>query len=403
MLNLIVKNFGVLKDIDIELNKTNLFIGDNGSGKSTLAKLITVVTDFTIDEDEFVKRLKDFNIDFLNEDSFIKLEEDGKSIIEIVSLKINLSIHTKESLPKLKNIERSIEAKKLFDTINENDLDTVLNSIFEHDLFKDDEKVQKHLIKILKDKEYRNTLIDADKNITSLKSKYIPAERNLISFFSNSLSNMIKADLPLPKTILEFSAHYNSAKNEIKELDILTMKYKNINSQDRIYYGSYKDDEFLTLDNSSSGIQSALPLYLTLKYFASKHKNIIIEEPELNLYPKSQIDTVKFMIENRGESSLSIMTHSPYILSILNVLIFAYKASNTNDILNDKISTMIPKEQQIDPDAFSAYLIENGISKSIKGKSTGMIESNVIDEIGDILDDDFSELMDIYREFKNDK
>jgi len=41
MLKLIVKNFGVLKDIDIELNQTNLFIGDNGIGKSILAKLIS--------------------------------------------------------------------------------------------------------------------------------------------------------------------------------------------------------------------------------------------------------------------------------------------------------------------------------------------------------------------------
>jgi predicted ATPase len=178
------------------------------------------------------------------------------------------------------------------------------------------------------------------------------------------------------------------------------MKYKNENSQDRIYY---KDGNSLALEHSSSGIQSALPLYLTLKYFTTKHSNIIIEEPELNLYPKSQIDTVKFMIENRGESSLSIMTHSPYILSILNVLIFAYKASNTNNVLKEKISTIIPEKQQINPDEFSAYLIDNGVSKSIKGKSTGMIQSNVIDDISDILDDNYNELMEIYREFKSDK
>ena len=109
------------------------------------------------------------------------------------------------------------------------------------------------------------------------------------------------------------------------------------------------------------------------------------------------------MIENRQDSSLSIMTHSPYILSILNVLLFAYKASNTNDVLKDKISAIIPKEQQINPDEFCAYLIEKGISKSIKGDSTGMIKENVIDEIGGKLDDEFNELMEIYREFKNDK
>ncbi|WP_455756121.1 AAA family ATPase [Sulfurimonas sp.] len=399
MFNLRVKNFGVLKNIDIELGQTNLFIGDNGSGKSTLAKLITVITDITIDEDEIIKRLKDFNIDFLNEECFIQLQEDDELIIEIVGLKIKFSKPRKELVQELEKHEALINLNSLISKAEkESNLDELLNKIT-----KDNKNSLEVLTKFSKNKEHRDNLIDTDKKINIFKSKYIPAERNLISFFNQSLSNIVSAKIPFPKTLLEFSAHYNSARNEIKELDILDMKYKNENSQDRIYYGDYKSNNFLALENSSSGIQSALPLYLTLKYFATKHRNIIIEEPELNLYPKSQIDTVKYMIENRGESSLSIMTHSPYILSILNVLLFAYKASNTNDILNEEISKIIPKEQQIDPDSFSAYLIEDGISKSIKGKSTGMIQENVIDGIGDIIDDEFSELMDIYREFKNDK
>lgn len=343
MLNLTVKNFGVLKDINIELNKTNLFIGDNGSGKSTLAKLITVITDLTIDEDEIIKKLKDFDINFLNKECFIQLKKNDEFIVEIIGFKIKLS------------------------------------------------------------KFRKKVIIDLNKNINNLKSKYIPAERNLVSLFNQSLSNMVSAEIPLPKTLLEFSAEYNSARNEIKELNILNIKYKNENSQDRIYYGNYKDNNSLALENSSSGIQSALPLYLTLKYFVTKHKNIIIEEPELNLYPKSQIDTVKYMIENRQDSSLSLMTHSPYILSVLNILLFAYKASNTNDILKDKISKIIPTQQQINPDKFCAYLIEDGVSKNIKGESTGMIQENTIDEIGGMIDDEFSELMDIYSEYKSDK
>ena len=395
MLNLTVKNFGVLKDINIELNKTNLFIGDNGSGKSTLAKLITVITDFTLDEDEIIKRLKDFNIDFLNKKCFIELKKDDELIVEIVDLKVVFSTDREKLLEKLKELKINIELNNLISELEDKgDLDKLLNKAT-----KENENVAKVLSKFSKNQEHRDKLINADKYINNLKSKYIPAERNLISFFNQSLSNMISAEIPLPKTLLEFSAHYNSARKEIKELELLNIKYKNENSQDRIYY---EDGNSLALENSSSGIQSALPLYLTLKYFATKHKDIIIEEPELNLYPKSQIDTVKYMIENRKDSSLSIMTHSPYILSVLNVLLFAYKATNINDILKDKISKIIPKEQQINPNEFSAYLIENGISKSIKGESTGMIQENVIDDIGGMLDDSYNELMKIYREFKSD-
>ena len=279
MLNLTVKNFGVLKDIDIELNQINLFIGDNGSGKSTLAKLITVITDFTIDEDEIIERLKDFNINFLNQECFIQIKENNSLVVEIVGLKVKFPAHRKEILDKLKQVERNISMNNLITKAeNESKLGELLKRIT-----KDHKDLAKLITEVSKDKDYRDSLINTDKNINTLKSKYIPAERNLISLFNQSLSNMISAEIPLPKTLLEFSADYNSARNEIKELDILGMKYKNENSQDRIYY---KDDNSLALENSSSGIQSALPLYLTLKYFATKHRNIIIEEPELNLYPK---------------------------------------------------------------------------------------------------------------------
>jgi len=396
MLKLIVKNFGVLKDIDIELNKTNLFIGDNGSGKSTLAKLITVITDFTLDEEDIIKRLKDFNIDFLNEECFIELKENNKILIEIVKLQIIFSKSRKKLLQNLKKFESTIKFNNLITTAEDKGtLDDLLKKIS-----LDNKELANVLTKLSKKQEYRNNLTVASRSMNNFKSKYIPAERNLISLFNQSLSNMLNANIPLPKTLLEFSAYYNSARNEIRELDILGMKYKNENSLDKIYY---ENGNSLALENSSSGIQSALPLYLTLKYFATKHKDIIIEEPELNLYPKSQIATTKYIIENRQNSSLYIMTHSPYILSVLNVLLFAYKASNTNEILKDKISTIIPQKQQINPDEFSAYLIENGISKSIKGKSTGMIQENVIDDIGDMINDEFSELMEIYREFKSDK
>ena len=390
MLRLIVKNFGVLKDIDIELHETNLFIGDNGSGKSTLAKLITIIADFTLDEDEILQRLKEFDINFLNEECFIQVLEDEKKLLEIDNTQIELF----QREEKLEELEEKLEEL-------EEELEEKVKELVELEEKLKELKEFKELVeleeKFKKFKKFKKLVKFIELKINLYTPKYIPSERNLISLFDKSLSNMISAEIPLPRALLEFSASYNSARNDIKELSLLGMQYKNENSQDRVYY---EDGNYLTLSNSSSGIQSALPLYLTLKYFASKPGYIMVEEPEQNLYPKSQIETVKFMVENRGKSSLSIMTHSPYILSILNVLIFAHKASNTNDTLKEKISAIIPQAQQIDPDKFSAYLIEDGISKNIKGESTGMIQENTIDNIGDRLDDEFNELLDIYSEFE---
>jgi predicted ATPase len=360
MYKLIVKDFGVLKDIDIVLNKTNLFIGDNGSGKSVLAKLITIVTSFDEYSDELLEQFKRFDIDFVEDDTVIEFIDtsDDEIILSIINKKVKFA---QKAIDSMKMMQEKKDTLDFFHNPNNLDTNSLLPKFF--------------------------------------ASKYIPADRNLISLFNNFISNLITSNIPLPKTLLEFSAQYNSARNEIKELELLNMKFVSQNGKDKIYYDQ---DNYLPLENSSSGMQTALPLYLTIKYFnQKKYHSILVEEPEQNLYPKSQIETIKFIIEN-CDNNIFLMTHSPYVLSILNILIFAYKASNTNETLKDKITKIIPISQQIDPDKFTAYLIEDGKSINIKSKR-GLISENSIDEISDIIDDEFSRLMNIYREFKDDK
>lgn len=325
MYRLIVKRFGVLKNIDIELNKTNLFIGENGSGKSVLAKLITIITDKTLNETNYLKKFNEFQINFITNNTIIELYKNNEVVL----------------------------------------------------------KVNKSNIKIL--------------NYKSFESKYIPAERNLISLLNKSIFSLITSDIPLPKSLLTFASQYEKARENIKELDLLNIRFKNENGEDKIYYD---DKNYLVLENSSSGIQTAVPLYITLKYFNNKNEDIIIEEPEQNLYPKSQVDTIKYIIEN-SSNNLYLMTHSPYVLTTLNILLFAHKVSSTNSILKDEISKIIPESQQINSEKFSAYCIKDGKSESIKSKR-GLISENAIDEASDTIDNEFSELMELYRKYKND-
>jgi len=356
MFTLEVKNFGVLKDINIELNKTNLFIGENGSGKSVLAKLITIIKSFYYFSENLINEFNKYDINFFNENSSIKLFDNTGIILDITNKSIHFSDKVKLALSKRDLLTKKIDYLGLSETMEVNDFMPI-----------------------------------------SFIAQYIPAERNLISLLNKSIYSLITSDIPLPKHLLQFASQYEKSKTEITELDLLDMTFKSQNGQDKVYYD---EENYLPLENSSSGIQTALPLYLTIKYFNKKHNDIIIEEPEQNLYPRAQMDTVKYIVENSSDS-LYLMTHSPYILSTLNILLFAYKASNTNRILKEKISKIIPEPQQINPDEFSAYLIKDGVSKSIKGKTTGLITENVIDEVGDIIDNEFSELMEIYREFKN--
>ena len=91
MNRLIVKNFGPLKDIDIELNKINLFIGENGSGKSVLAKLIAILTNLEFeDKNGFIKKLEEFQINYLKDETYIKYSFD-KYFIEFQDEKLTCS------------------------------------------------------------------------------------------------------------------------------------------------------------------------------------------------------------------------------------------------------------------------------------------------------------------------
>ena len=235
-----------------------------------------------------------------------------------------------------------------------------------------------------------------------LTTQYIPAERNLISLFNKSLTTLLIAEVPLPKFLLFFSSEFEKAGNEFKELEFLNVKYINGDGLDRhkVYFN---DKSYLPLEHSSSGIQSALPLYLTVKYFAQKHRSIIIEEPEQNLFPKAQAETIKYIIEQvSNENSLFMMTHSPYVLSTLNILMMAHKAGTLGTESKQEVSKLINEKQWINPNDFSAYYLENGVTRDIKGR-TGLISENEIDEISDDMTYAFEELLTIYRENKNGK
>lgn len=62
MEKLIVKNFGPIKEAEIELTKYVVFIGDTSTGKSVLAKLISIFRDANfIFQNQGVKNLKSFS------------------------------------------------------------------------------------------------------------------------------------------------------------------------------------------------------------------------------------------------------------------------------------------------------------------------------------------------------
>jgi len=405
MSKLTVKNFGPLKDIDIELNNINLFVGENGSGKSVLAKLITIILDLysisNVDVNGFMKKLEEYNINFVTDDTAIKYYNKEVILFELKNGNIS-----KNDLLKLQEIHKEI-------LLNKYDIDTErdkinqrleeINNFKQNGLSSEElKKIENIELEINNDLTRWNKLseriLNTEDRLLKLTSQYIPAERNLISIFNKYVTTFITADIPLPKFLLNFSSQYIRAREEIKELGFLNVKYKFKNEQECIYYN---DNDYLLLEQSSSGIQSVLPLYLTVKYFSSKHESIIIEEPEQNLFPKAQSETIKYIVEQiADENRLFMMTHSPYILSTLNNLIYAYIVAELGEEEKKKVKEIINEKQWINPKSFSAYYIEDGKARSIVS-DIGLISDNVIDDISEEMGEEFDELLEIYRVSKN--
>ena len=410
---LIVKNFGPLKDVEIELNKINLFIGENGSGKSVLAKLITIILNFSNNNNEkLLKSFFDYHIDFITKNTFIELKVNNELLLSIADEKIIFSellqnfykidmtyskqsadlVKIKEtnhlianSLKKLKKIKTSKISNFFNKIFNKQDVDIeTLNSLLTKN------NVAKNEIDQLNDEIEEPKIIFMD-ILKQYTPQYIQAERNFISLFNKSLSTLLVADVPLPKFLLHFSSEFEKAGNTIKELNVLNVKYVNTDSQNRhkIYYD---DNESLDLSESSSGIQSAIPLYLTVKYLSEKHRNIIIEEPEQNLFPKAQKETVEFIIENINEdNALFMMTHSPYILTSLNNLILANDVKEQKGL--DAIKGIVDEKHCVAFEDVSAYSIVDGKAIDIMDKEDRLIGVNVIDSISDEVSHTFDTLL----------
>ena len=335
-----VKNFGPIKegllenDGWIELKKVTLFIGNQGSGKSTIAKLISTLTWI---EKALVRGV------------FSEKSLTYKTLIKHLSYQ-NIGNYFKE--------------------------ETILE--YEGNAY--------HI-------SFKNKFVEVKKNekngYSFPKIMYVPSERNFVSSVRN-----VRTLKGLPSTLYTFSDEFINAVEELKGQIILPInntkfEYQKLNKLSSIIGNDYK----ITLSEASSGFQSFVPLFVVSDYLANSlekkedstikqisieeekrirkeieqilsNPNIsddvkqasleylsskfayssfinIVEEPEQNLFPKSQNKILNSLLEfnNLNEyNKLILTTHSPYIINFLSVAIQA-------DYLFEKLKTLSNQKQ----------------------------------------------------------
>lgn len=356
---LIVKDFGPIRDAEMDIKKTTVLIGPQGSGKSTLAKLLKVVhANFgwamsRLDGGNFIVKedLSGYDLPntYLKEETYLEAIASSKT-----------------------------EADRL---------------VIQNKRIKYNAILKQNRIKIARDKNLYTEQI------------YIPAERVFFPMVAEAILGLLTQKVAIPNLVLEFGREYELARKSIKRLsvDYLNIEYRHEGGRDYIFFDDLGN---VLLSQSASGYQSVLPMKLVIEN--TKEKKIgygfIIEEPELNLYPTTQKSLIYYLADRctKGENELMMTTHSPYVLAALNNLIFAYKVAYEKPEKAAEVEKVIPKDSWLNPDEFAAYFVADGTVRSIINPKTGLISENELDGVSDEIGDEFNALVDIYRSKTNE-
>ena len=92
-----------------------------------------------------------------------------------------------------------------------------------------------------------------------------------------------------------------------------------------------------------------------------------------------------------------ITTHSPYLLSALNISLLAGKTAKDKELAG-QVENILPTAYHVDPEQISAYALgdEKTYCRNIINEKTGTIDQNYLDTASDILGDEFDRLYRLY-------
>lgn len=430
-----IRNFGPIKEVDIDLNKEmEIVIGPQASGKSTFSKTIyfckkirdyfiqyldiVMNNEYWYSDELYVKFLKFIRQPFMGYFGTTKhmqnfeieyyYEVESKRFVKIGLdkdhyAKFKFSSEMEEDIRNM--IKQAVEVAAHNTNVNE----------FAQTYFQQQGFIEKMKIPVKK------IFCDDDKLI------YIPAGRNLLAIvpeaFSKKSTVLEDENIDITQIDLitqEFIQYIKGAKSEFgSKLDEMTQNYiKTVKGQIKNHdvemarllirnilcadYINDKDGEKLFYDKEhwvklmfgSSGQQEIVWALNTIFLAILKNEKtfMVFEEPESHLFPDSQAEIAKLvalMIHSNG-SRVIITTHSPYMLTAVNLLIYSgEEEKNSNE------NSVITKEFRLKPRSVGAYFItrSTGRFENIIGETEKLIDALAIDGISDEINEKMDEIL----------
>ena len=398
---LIIKNFGPIKSVELDLGRFNILIGEQATGKSTVAKVLAVCRYFSyivsVEAPEFRIDIFKHGLaawglkEYVKNDTYISYSCKHYSLIYERFTIIEQNFNPDDSVEEYERGEFTFDVTPI--------------SIEFKNLLEELEKIKPREGDFVEgtpeyDFGFIGWTIPTSFFLNDVKNVmdnpfYLPTERGLQSIFSigqNSIANLSDA------LFNQFSRLDGIARLFKKEafIEPLNIYYININGQGFIRKAN--ETEFYSLYNAASGYQSIIPVVLVIKYYneiRKRSKTFLIEEPELNLFPSAQNKLMQYIVDmsNKHDNNILFTTQSPYTLTSVNNMMFACQVGKID---SSKASNIINEKYWISYENVSAYLLKaDGTAENIMDDEVKQIKAEKIDEISRQFNKEYDEMLDI--------
>ncbi len=410
---LIIKNFAGIREITLDLRDINVLIGPQASGKSICAKSLYYFKSFLFDLFETIENgqnKREFDAAFLEKfKKYFPLESLGEQDF-LVRYELNDHFIQVERITNKPKLSYSEYYKRQLSIWRRN-----ITRILERE---EDEQLVVGNVLAINDMRRRFLREQAAElgDIARRTQLFIPAGRSFFAFLRSNIFSFLSSNNAIDPFLAEFGAFYERVKqlapdrvriekalrSQVDSLveDVLNGKYVREGGQD---YLELVDGRRTSLINASSGQQESLPLALILSrvpFRSSSGYTIYIEEPEAHLFPTAQRKIVELIATIYHMSprpiQFVITTHSPYILTAFNNLIHAGNLAEQLDADDQvQLTQIVPQAQMLRSEDISVYSLHDGLSETILSEETGLITTNLLDQVSDDLAIQFEQLLNL--------
>ncbi len=432
MHRIIIRNFGPIQAIELDVKDILVFIGPQASGKSTISKAIYFFRSLKDDLLKYIlesvekqnfekslgtyaKRVREKFLNFWGPTMHLKkiyLEYDydnGVSIsINLQDGYVNPNLN-KEFKDRFSAIIQEARAfnksagRRNVKFLSSSEIlarETERQSFVEKieklasDLFNDD----KDLIFIPAGRSLLATLADQVQYIHPHRLDYpmrafVERIKELKPLFSKSFDELITDKKMLTYEKIDFET-LSLARKIIDT--ILKGRYQFDSEGEKLFIDS---DTYVKLNYASSGQQESIWILLLIFLLILENQDvfIIFEEPEAHLYPEAQKEAIDLisLLANLRQNQIIITTHSPYILSSFNNLIYAHLLGSKKP---KEVDGLVDRHLWIDPNRIGVFMVAEGVMTNIADEDVPLIKTEAIDSASEKINHTFDKLFNLDNE-----